>query len=430
MRYSQLCERTPWHNQPRLNAVQQVKNLCNGDYENKFISFTKLEKLGVNPVNIHSTPIGLYTYPVQYALKLATQSDFSALPYAGNNQYIHFIEISPSANVWVMSDRSNIDEYANKLISYASDNSIDLTFKNLTPMTLYQSVAGLAKKITKKGFTTKMSIIFKNVFGIDALYDDGNGIIHSNEPTQMVIFNPKIIVQHKLLTNDTIQHNPAVKMLFGLEEPIIAVTVPEALRHSRNKLDCKIYRDGNATISTKIADDNKIFIVYTDEQANTKLNFVTTKSHVRDESISYGVVFGTYKGERIDNTQVSGGVTKQKLFSASEKFLSDKAKKNDIDSISNWFGIELKRVGDHKLDKTLKTVGKFNVKIDPDIDDAKVYIKGPSGIVSFCAKLTGNGVKVFDAELNGSNIDIGEIVVPNNTQSLAVVYNTVVDKGL
>lgn len=427
MRYRHLFERTPWHDQPRLNAVQQVKNLCAGDYENKFISFTKLEKLGVNPVNIHSTPIGLYTYPVKYALESAKHTDFSSLPYAGNNPYVHFIEISPSANVWVMSDRTNIETYCDKLIQFASDNSIDLSFKHLTPQTLYNCVYSVANKISSKSATTKMAIIFKNVFGIDALYDDGNGIIHSNEPTQMVIFNPKIIVKHKLLSNDTKQHNPAVKMDFGLPEPIIAVTEQEALRQTGGKQNHKTYPDGSAVITTKITDDGKIFIVYTDEQNKTKLNFVTTKAHVHDTSISYGVVFGSYNGDRIENTQVSSQVTKQKLFRVCERFLLDKAKKNELDMVSNWFGIELKRIGNHKLDKTLKTVGKFNVKIDPDVDGCKVYIKGPDGIVSFYANIVANGVKVYNAEFNGTKVDIGIPVLPNNAQSLTFIYHKAIN---
>lgn len=423
MRYKHLFERTPWHDQPRLDAVQQVKNLCGGDYENKFISFTKLEKLGVNPINIHSTPIGLYTYPVKYALDTAKHTDFSSLPYAGNNPYVHFIEIAPSANVWVMSDRTNIETYRDKLVQFASDNSINLSFKYLTPQTLYNCVHSVASKLAGKSATTKMATIFKNVFGIDALYDDGNGIIHSNEPTQMVIFNPKIIVKHKLLQNDTRQHNPAVKMEFGLSEPIIAVTEPEALRQTGNRQNYKTYKDDSAIITTKITDDGKIFVVYTDEQNKIKLNFVTTKAHVHDSSIGYGVVFGTYKGDRIDNTQVSNAVTKQKLFSACERFLLDKAKKNELDMVGNWFGIELNRVGNHKLDKTLKTIGKFNVKIDPDVDNCKVYIKGPSGIVSFYADMVANGIKVYNAEFNGSSVDIGVPVVPNNSQSLNFIYH-------
>ena len=271
MRYRHLFERTTWHDQPRLDAVQQVKNLCAGDYENKFISFTKLEKLGVNPNNIHSTPIGLYTYPVKYALESAKHTDFSALPYAGNNPFIHFIEISPSANIWVMSARSNIGIYCDKLIKYAADNSINLVInKTLTSQNLYQCVVSLAEKISNKSATTKMAIIFRNVLGLDALYDDGNGIMHSNEPTQMVVLNPKIIVRHKLLSNDIKQHNPAVKINFGLEEPIIAVTEKEALRQTANKQNYKTYKDDSAIITTKITEDGKIFLVYTDEQHKMK----------------------------------------------------------------------------------------------------------------------------------------------------------------
>ena len=426
MRYRHLFERTTWHDQPRLDAVQQVKNLCAGDYENKFISFTKLEKLGVNPNNIHSTPIGLYTYPVKYALESAKHTDFSALPYAGNNPFIHFIEISPSANIWVMSDRSNIGIYCDKLIKYAADNSINLVInKTLTSQNLYQCVVSLAEKISNKSATTKMAIIFRNVLGLDALYDDGNGIMHSNEPTQMVVLNPKIIVRHKLLSNDIKQHNPAVKINFGLEEPIIAVTEKEALRQTANKQNYKTYKDDSAIITTKITEDGKIFIVYTDEQHKMKLNFVTTKAHVHDGSISYGVVFGLYKGDRIENTQVSNAVTKQKLFAACEKFLLDKARKNEIDMVSNWFGIELKRIGNHKLEKTLKTVGKFNVKIDPDIDDCKVYIKGPNGIISFCAVISDGGIKVYDFELGGTPVQLNAMVVPNAVESLQVVYDKV-----
>jgi hypothetical protein len=124
---------------------------------------------------------------------------------------------------------------------------------------------------------------------------------------------------------------------------------------------------------------------------------------------------------------VSNQVTKQKLFMVCERFLLDKAKKNELDVVSNWFGIELKRIGNHKLDKTLKTVGKFNVKIDPDVDDCKVYIKGPDGIVSFYANIVANGVKVYNAEFNGTKVDIGIPVLPNNAQSLTFIYHKAIN---
>lgn len=76
-------------------------------------------------------------------------------------------------------------------------------FKNLSPNQKRQLLKKLGKilgadgtkwkdKPTAKGHPVIWNKIFREL-GIDGVIDDGDGIVHNNEPHQMVIFNPRVI---------------------------------------------------------------------------------------------------------------------------------------------------------------------------------------------------------------------------------------------
>ena len=59
---------------PKESVNKQLKDLYDAttdtipgsNIKNLFVSFTDLDKLGINPTSRYNTPIGIYAYPAEY----------------------------------------------------------------------------------------------------------------------------------------------------------------------------------------------------------------------------------------------------------------------------------------------------------------------------------------------------------------------------
>ena len=70
-----------------------------GGREDVYISFTELDKLGINPQSRYQTPLGIYTYPLHRILSRVGPENAdkarpigSYVPYAGKNPWVWIIE--------------------------------------------------------------------------------------------------------------------------------------------------------------------------------------------------------------------------------------------------------------------------------------------------------------------------------------------------
>jgi hypothetical protein len=76
----------------KADAVKELKQLAYGsgvDFRDLYISYTALDKIGINPVSRWNTPIGIYSYPLRYALKkMELSNDSGAVPFMGDQPYI------------------------------------------------------------------------------------------------------------------------------------------------------------------------------------------------------------------------------------------------------------------------------------------------------------------------------------------------------
>ena len=168
---------------------------------NDFVSFTSIEKLGVNPRSPYKTPIGVYAYPTSYVYKEIGDRSTTWLPFAGDKPYANFFKLSNSANVIISSTfkKHEYEEYLERLaqkfgfdevedLKYAaSDESYVKTRFGFLWYVTYK----LSSKYGKNGPVAWNKIM--RDLGIDAMIDDDSGTIHENEPTQIVIFNVRII---------------------------------------------------------------------------------------------------------------------------------------------------------------------------------------------------------------------------------------------
>ena len=204
---------------------------------NKFGNDSKVHnvtgaKLGINPNVEYSTPVGIYTYPIDYVLE-----HNGRVPFGGERPYIWVVE--PTGAILNLVDYSdeglNADiEDLKKLYSNIIDDSFvrvaRSTAKVKTPggyiwnitRLLAQQLAGKRKtdKIGDMDFRAAKiwTKIFRQLGYAGAADMDGEGIIHENEETQAVFFGMDGIKVLELIRNIK-PREPMSQMAIWLKQP-------------------------------------------------------------------------------------------------------------------------------------------------------------------------------------------------------------------
>ena len=86
---------------PKVSVNQEIITALNSNtgqiagIANCFVSFTALEKLGINPQSTYDTPIGIYAYPAEYVVKMAgeTSQMSDTLPFAGEQPFVNIFSV-------------------------------------------------------------------------------------------------------------------------------------------------------------------------------------------------------------------------------------------------------------------------------------------------------------------------------------------------
>lgn len=79
--------------------------------DNIYVSFTEVNKLGVNVRSKYHTPTGIYSYPIEYVIDKGAKN----VPFAKKSPYVQvFRNNTPLENTWIISDKLNPD-IANRL---------------------------------------------------------------------------------------------------------------------------------------------------------------------------------------------------------------------------------------------------------------------------------------------------------------------------
>lgn len=211
MRYREISEarRNPKQN-PRSYAIDSLEKYVDQDVI-YYISYTKVDKIGINPKSIFDTPIGIYAYPLMdyvYAA-MTTYKTASAVPFAGMSPFIWVLRANNTNNaLWLgenyytdddyrtdiekmreyfvggghMDDRefdSKIEQYAGQ--AYEETRSSQIW--NITRMFANHHV-----KLNSRG-PVKWNWLLRTVLKYDYAVDFGSGTIHENETTQAVFFS-------------------------------------------------------------------------------------------------------------------------------------------------------------------------------------------------------------------------------------------------
>ena len=195
-------------------AVAQAK-----DQPNTYISFTEVDKLGINPKSVHETPIGIYAYPIKYvAQMMGDQKSGDILPYAGDAPFANIFQARGNIIDLATLSVATIKQYYREMETYvetidpdlegAVDDARETAFEEGAVRTqagwFWYTTMVIAQRI-EDVTGTRSVIAWNKLFrhlGIDGFVDSrGKGIIHENEPVQAVFFSIKSIANNLRVYN-------------------------------------------------------------------------------------------------------------------------------------------------------------------------------------------------------------------------------------
>ena len=174
------------------------------DIENWAVSMTAEPKLGINPqVGIsEDTPKGIYFYPLDYAVDLARRG--KKLPWGDNMPYIQLFQYDRSGE---MTKETQVDPARLKqalgqycpaeLIQQVIDEP-DSLYDNTPYWFIYDCLSRLGK--SDETNIVRWNKVLRDL-GFTSVFDPGAGWIAYGEPTQGVVLDPRIIKQHKTISN-------------------------------------------------------------------------------------------------------------------------------------------------------------------------------------------------------------------------------------
>jgi hypothetical protein len=177
----------------------------------RWIHFSQIPKLGINPKKSHDDPVGIYFYPVDFLLTdFHRMEDGSQFGLSWPYYFLCDLDLSApgltlssttAADVTALAERNGWKPLLDAYEAAPEDERAKmLTFHarqgHLSPGAFLWAFLDQQQK--EKRITWNRALK-----GLAYVRDDGNKIIHSYEPDQIVVFDPRII------KNATIHENKA-----------------------------------------------------------------------------------------------------------------------------------------------------------------------------------------------------------------------------
>ena len=182
------------------NIYKNLLDFLKESQDDLYVNFSSIPRFENNPVRkpSHHDPIGIYAFPKEYILQeTAGNEGFFGMPY------ISVFKVKGNANTLNLSNITE-DEARNMLKKMGIEDYINKEyFRKKGPkgghtlwhtMEKYIALNELSKNIT-------WNKLFKMAGDFDVLKDDGDKIIHSNEPSQIVVLNKNVIETVKRIEN-------------------------------------------------------------------------------------------------------------------------------------------------------------------------------------------------------------------------------------
>lgn len=222
MRYKEIVSelrRNPELN-PKTSVNDAIQNKLAATKEkivtgvpNLFVSFTAMDKLGINPQSRYETPLGIYSYPAKYVVsKTKGGKEMTSLPFAGEQPYVNLFRVRGNIINIKGFTSSEYSQYLEELKKvWQETDYIDKLEQQSEKASRSKSIGGRFWYITwelsnhignqkKKSPSITWNWLFRSI-GIDGVVDTGAGIIHTAEPTQAVFFSPQVIYDQERILN-------------------------------------------------------------------------------------------------------------------------------------------------------------------------------------------------------------------------------------
>ena len=240
---------------PKISINDEIENYAKANKGKKcYISFTDLEKLGVNPKTEYDTPVGVYCYPLEYAISVMGK-DYAAstLPFAGGAKFANMFTVAGNVVDLSSIKESDIQDLLNKLplilprslahIAYEFVSKSKSQASVKTAGGRYWYIVWACASMWSEQSNVRLAVIMTKIFrklGIDGLIDrNGRGIIHGNEKTQGVIFNSTVIKNVKRIRNVYSPSEVATSKFHGQRNIVAKQKVKEILT-SKDALSGKL----------------------------------------------------------------------------------------------------------------------------------------------------------------------------------------------
>ena len=157
-----------------------------------FVHFGDVKKVGIYPAARRTVCAGVFAFPKKYVL-----SQIQRNPYFFNRPHAFIIKPKPGIRILRFQDVTSewIEEIVKKFnLQKIYDDTAALYNPHVRPADEF--FCDMLKVATGWNKGAGAAIVRKA--GYDALYDEGGGIMHTNEPYQIVFINPAYTVVERI----------------------------------------------------------------------------------------------------------------------------------------------------------------------------------------------------------------------------------------
>lgn len=201
-----------------LNSIKSTLDKIPGsDVTNGFVTFSPIEKVGINPKFGHTNVFGIYFYDIDYVIEQLSKTRDgnpinSKIPYGKSFPIINVVSCKSPEKLFMVEDLN--DDFFKSFIEHCKYltktkslherdlRAIDALIENLT------YIHGDVKKFrlimdSYDGISPLIQMAIFKSMEICGLVDTGKSLIHVGEPRQSVIFNSSDLVFIKSFNNKT-----------------------------------------------------------------------------------------------------------------------------------------------------------------------------------------------------------------------------------
>lgn len=182
------------------DITDHMYNVAVNTDHTQYISFTAIDKIGINPRSVYSTPVGIYCYPLTKAggepstiLDSMTRDEsFDDIPYMKNAPYIYMFEAKNKEKGLILSEYTDeqLEADKQKLYAYLKVNNDQITedvfnaiIKNSNNEARVKTPGGYLWNLTRHS-----SLILSGTMEIP---DVGSSVIEVGDVVS--VYNPKFI---------------------------------------------------------------------------------------------------------------------------------------------------------------------------------------------------------------------------------------------